>query len=90
MKVKLYLTWLKIKLFWTRVKQYAWIAAAIALLAAILWLIFARPGTSAYYYIDWNDNHGVATDCWVEKSGLYCTKQYGGTVAVKQFCEVND
>ena len=80
--------WLKIKLFFIRMKRYWWIAAMAVIMILIAWLTLCRPGASAYYYVDWNDNHGVATECWAEKTGLYCVRQYGGTVSVKQYCEI--
>ena len=39
-----------------------------------------------YYYIDWDNNRGVATECWENKeSGLFCNRSYKGKIAVKQY-----
>ena len=40
---------------------------------------------NSYFFIDWDNNKGVAKKCYVEEGSLICEKINGGFINVKQF-----
>lgn len=65
-------------------KKIILIAAFLILLIIMVIKDIKKP--VVYYYIDWDGERGVATECWENKeSGLFCKKNYGGKIAVKQY-----
>ena len=64
------------------------IIAAIISLIIIIADIFLTRVTETYYYIDFNGEVGVATECWEGGNGLICNRLYGGKQVVQQYWQV--
>lgn len=82
---------LKIKLFFIRHIMPYWrkcmciFAAMIALSFIVSWVVQYRTSFRAYYYIDYNDNRGVASNCWEGAAALYCNRKYNGKIKVREY-----
>ena len=70
----------------TRIKI---IAGIVALIILGLGLRLPKPSTSAFYYVDFEGQLGVAKNCWENKNGLICERAYGGKQLVQQYWEEN-
>lgn len=57
----------------------------LMILCQVIWHIKKSP---VYYYIDWDNQIGVATKCKDNKEGLICERSYRGTVSVKEYWKV--
>lgn len=57
----------------------------IGLGALIVWAIISAYTNSNWFYIDWDNNSGVAKKCWIDNGRLLCEKMYNGIIDVKQY-----
>lgn len=84
--------WMKIKLWFQKINlkypHLKWVILGILIAGVALlisWLIFLRPVSAHYYYIDYEGNRGVADKCWIYDGGLICNREYGGKIQVMQY-----
>lgn len=81
------MTIFKIKMF-LKEKWIHVLTIFLILLFAILAIILITAPKGKYYYIDYNEQQGVANKCWENDDGLYCDRIYGGKIKVLQYWKV--
>lgn len=81
------ITMFKIKMFLKEKWIYVLTVFGI-LLFVMLAFIFITAPNGKYYYIDYNEQKGVANKCWENDDGLYCDRLYGGKIKVLQYWKV--
>ena len=83
--------WLRIKLFWFNEvipKWRKWLIITVIFLglcAGIIISIRIKNINYGYYYKDWNNEVGIAAQCWEKNGQLICDRVYGGTISVQSF-----
>lgn len=81
------ITIFKIKMFLKEKWIYV-LTISLVLLFGMLAIILITAPNGKYYYIDYNEQKGVANKCWENDDGLYCDRIYGGKIKVLQYWKV--